>query len=439
MTHPVQGGPVPSVLLLNSSSEPKQKTLGDFGFKETSRSSSGTELSKRKVTVIEGQRSLKEFGFHSKEKRQRISSQVKESYDSFKKPSIGIPYRNDGAGRGADYDHRSLQAASSGATTLLKTADMCTSPMKYVAKQRTQQLKHKIPQLVASKESGDGYGLLFIPGISRSVYESAEREEREEFQGTLIKQALLEGRPILAVCGGCWQLWEKFGGKTKEVREHSYRGGMPRILQSTGKVGNNKQVHRVGFGQNSQILLGAMRLEQDARPTVNSVHWKAPVKSNVSHVQVSAISIADDQIAPLITNKGMTRPLKPERCIEAFESESGAPILGIQWHPEAYQQGTSHAHSIRYMEEAGRAFNIKKKMLLEIKAIFAASTEAATAMERHGLNRTKQGRKFLLRKQSRYTKVLKQKEIIYTHLFETEDKVYPKVPLPRKKRSSKVN
>ena len=51
-----------------------------------------------------------------------------------------------------------------------------------------------------------------------------------------------------------------------------------------------------------------------------------------------------------------------------FESNMGAPILGIQWHPEGYNGDGAPVHKnlLNYMRLAGDAYAAKRNMLKEL-------------------------------------------------------------------------
>jgi len=369
------------------------------------------------------QSNLNQFGLYSLSRKEAISRQAKSAYTDFRDASVGIPLRHCGAdgGSGAYFDHRAVQETTRIATTILKTEKMSTSCLKSHITQTPIQLRHTLNLKVLNED--DNFGLLYIPGISRKSYESPDPEGRRDFQSRLIKKGYLEGRPILAVCGGCWQLWEEFGGKTKKVKDHNYRGGMPRIKETTGKVGYNKQMHRIRVRRRVNLLRGAMKLKEGQHPKVNSVHWLAPSKVKIPrNFRVTAISSKDKELAPMVTHQGVTRRLRPEPCIEGYEQKYGAPIVGVQWHPEAYTANTpkkddrdNHVSLLIYMVQAGKAFQIRKEMTRNLKCIFENST-ASTPWKRHNLRTVKYyGKKILSRS---FAGPAGRKEPRYSHLFE---------------------
>jgi hypothetical protein len=69
--------------------------------------------------------------------------------------------------------------------------------------------------------------------------------------------------------------------------------------------------------------------------------------------------------------------MRPEEdSIEAFETKHGAPILGVQWHPEAYShtQSKTHLashqqHLIQYMSDAGQAYLNRRLVIAQLSSL----------------------------------------------------------------------
>lgn len=55
--------------------------------------------------------------------------------------------------------------------------------------------------------------------------------------------------------------------------------------------------------------------------------------------------------------------------MESFESLLGAPIIGVQWHPEGYDSNkdSSHSNLLRYMALAGQAYAGKRTIIQQIQ------------------------------------------------------------------------
>ncbi|OJX14055.1 MAG: hypothetical protein BGO77_01690 [Caedibacter sp. 37-49] len=305
-------------------------------------------------------------------------SQIKvdrKKITSAKPAPIVIAFRDEGSGKGAFYDHYTVQKATKYPTLISAHPKMRLKSLKDHSKTITYRLKHGVEQegqvIPESIDNFSDQGLLFIPGRIRDNEFEPVRKEHEE---NILKQARLRGQPILAVCAGSWRLWEALGGKLEEVSDHSYGGGMIR-LNEMGKIGYNKQIHRIKVESNT-LLNDIMNISKETdRPSVNSVHWKAPSEKKIpSLVRVSAKAVADNKIAP---NTRQGTQMKPQNdTIEAFENQYGAPLLGIQWHPEAYTKNDSdemtpdkHIAILEFMAKAGQAYHHKRLMLKELEEV----------------------------------------------------------------------
>ncbi len=330
--------------------------------------------------------------------------------------SISISYRED-AGKtmnGAFYDHYTVRRIT-GHNTQVILAPRKTVTKLYEFTYNTvlslgigHELGIKVYPAVKDEKNNEE-GLLFIPGHSSG----GEDWERAAHEKVLINDARKRGQPILAICGGAWKLWENFGGKKRPVTGHNY-SSMPRILtgsETFGYMGFNKQIHRIGFKLGEQkldsteppavattivasIMYGANGLTLPATPTllpkVNSVHAFVPDEKNIPQdLEVSAMALRDDTLAP--ANRGGV--MYPEQTIEAFEAKHGVPMVGIQWHPEAYFEPNvthspeykQHLDILRYMAKAGDAYNAKQKMLREYKKEYASLANPSAFFKRVGI------------------------------------------------------
>jgi gamma-glutamyl-gamma-aminobutyrate hydrolase PuuD len=381
-----------------------------------------------KMKVDPNQKSLLQFKFYSQTKHRKINERTASKIRAFGPAPTGISYRECGSGKGAFWDHYNLQEHTQAQTVVLKPNEARCSRLHDYLRQVTLQFPSDISNLGPSgspsrsvgspsrrqnipapsrvENSVNDFGLLFIPGMARDVIESEEYKLRKKFEIEQIRQARLTGRPVLALCGGSWTLWEAYGGAIREVKDHSYRGGMPRLDPKTGRVLYNKQIHRIELQATGNILRGAMGTlsEENQNPTVNSVHWMAVSENHQpAAFDVSALSIEDESLAPNRNVNGVLSLYHPETCIEAFESKHGVPIMGLQWHVEAYgntnDEKIACAHQIgiiNYMAQAGKAYLIKQKMLAQFKTL-VADKQDELSWDRHGLRRTKINRKFAWR------------------------------------------
>lgn len=292
------------------------------------------------------------------------------------KAPVVISYRDEGSGKGAFYDHYAIQRAINYPTLISHASEMKPSAIKSYVRTITQNLPlgvnvdgRKIPEVISDSFEG---GLLVIPGRTRdNEYDPI----RTPYEKRIIKEALKRGQPILSICAGSWQLWEAFGGKTRDVIDHCYRGGMMRVGVN-GDIVCNKQIHRISIEEDS-FLAKAMGKGPHGQPTVNSLHWKSPDERTIPQfLRVVAKAVMDNNIAPL-SSTGNKQPMAVESdTIEAFESKYGVPILGIQWHPEAYNSNDDldmsprkHINIMKYMAQSGHAYKMKRQMLREFEEV----------------------------------------------------------------------
>ncbi len=217
--------------------------------------------------------------------------------------------------------------------------------------------------------------MLLIPGRMReNEYDSI----RSRHETDLINKACNRGQPILAICAGSWQLWQKLGGSLQDARDHVY-SRMVGLSKDGKKSTYNVDIHRLSFEEDS-MLASVMKGKPSPYSlpvnlhnlTVNSVHWRAPDETTTpTLLKVVARSI-DDGSAP---NHRTGNHMEPdEDSVEAFESQYGAPLLGIQWHPEAYfgkdfPQDEYHLRIVRFMAQAGDAYAAKRKMIKELEGV----------------------------------------------------------------------
>lgn len=338
-------------------------------------------LKKRAFDTQDTPSVLSYFKRKDERRRQAAIQEIKSQQTLAPQAAIALTYRDDGDGVGAVYDHASIQNTTKRPTGILNLT-VITKHLKaaiedyHVLKfgEALDDTQHRYPPLLDNVSST--FGLLVLPGVSVKRFNSVEYEKRVEVEMEHIRKARLQGRPILAICGGSWVLYKQFGGEIIEVQEHAYRAGMPRLSTNSGKVTNNKQIHRISIAPGANLLRSAMdlRLQSNEQPTVNSVHSYAPDKKTLpAGLMISASCVQDDEIAPINANpKNISKEkLKPEAdSVEAFESIHGAPVLGVQWHPEAYSSrkaenfgAQNQEHLIDYMAKAGQTFMNKQRFL----------------------------------------------------------------------------
>lgn len=285
------------------------------------------------------------------------------------KASVIIPYREGGKvkGKAAFYDHYAIQRAINYPTLITRQEGTdVTGIYSYIptivhtlSLGRPQNGKI-VPEIIRNSFEG---GLLVIPGRTREENYTI----RSNYEKLIIKEALNRGQPILSICAGSWQLWERFKGSLCEVTDHTNRQMIS--IGINGNITYNKQMHLISIESNS-LLFKTMGKEPKNELTVNSVHWKAPdIEKNwrTDLLKIGAWSVYNNSLAP--TNK-----TPQSNTVEAFETIYGTPVLGILWHPEAYNSidfndtmitPQQHINLLNYMAQAGNAYYIKGIMLKE--------------------------------------------------------------------------
>ncbi len=295
-----------------------------------------------------------------------------------------IAYRDDGNGKGAVYDHYTIQHITNHPTEFSVPKKLDISCFETYLNGQPYNLPHgstnkqdkQIPPIC--KKSYEG-GLLILPGrrdAQLSVDENPSYKYRKPHEQCALKEARLRGQPVLAICAGSWELWESFGGTTIDVQHHQH---LPMLtLNTDGTISNNVQVHDISIEEES-ILAKAMG-SYTSKISVNSIHGKAVDEryppnqliitartiANLIH-EGAEISEQDDALPPNVSEP---------HTVEAFETKHGTPMLGLQYHSEGYYTTTPtetdrrHMNIIRYMAKAGDAYQAKRRMLLQLSSAF---------------------------------------------------------------------
>jgi hypothetical protein len=118
---------------------------------------------------------------------------------------------------------------------------------------------------------------------------------------------------------------EYFTLKNDIVVDHTYRRMLRLDVYGRNAVWNI-DMHDLII-QPDSILQASMKPGVN-RTTVNSVHWKAvnPAQTPLN-VRVTANAVANPKIS---NHNSHSRLMDPVPCVEAFESNYGAPIIGTQ-------------------------------------------------------------------------------------------------------------
>lgn len=120
---------------------------------------------------------------------------------------------------------------------------------------------------------------------------------RDEFELALLKEAIRQGKPVLAICRGMQLVNVAFGGTLNQQIDNHWQG-QPFGTSHSIRTEKGSVVERL-FGQASQI---------------NSVHRQS-IKDLAPNFRATAFDPRDN-------------------TIEAIEAVDGSRIIGLQWHPE---------------------------------------------------------------------------------------------------------
>jgi gamma-glutamyl-gamma-aminobutyrate hydrolase PuuD len=195
--------------------------------------------------------------------------------------------------------------------------------------------------------------------------------------------------PILALCGGSWRLVQNYGGSTVELAAIGANGRMlgqgsndPARLRHAGNMNNVKTEFKHPLSIRSDSMLGHAtgRTLLPNTPTqplpqmqVNSVHWAV-----VRTASMGTRNGLAPQPFEVVPNNLLTVSAKDPSALntsEAVESQHGAPVIGVQWHPEYQlpQDGSQQTQSrlanlnlLRWMIEAGRAYRAHRDAMAEL-------------------------------------------------------------------------
>lgn len=315
---------------------------------------------------------------------------------------IAISYRNEQGKRmhGAFYDHYLMRQITKHNTHIIKANTnqiTCQSFYNFIPTviwRLGLDGKEERPEHINENEIKDIDGLIFIPG--RPSENGNDFKLRCDFELKQIAQAMLRGQPILAVCAGAWRLFEacvskitntqlKESSLVEKSNDHTY-SNMPYIVQNGG-AGNNVMIHDIILYPNTMLKSiyqhthrsNLIDEESDADESfieVNSIHWQAIKKSLFnkqpisSMFTVSAISTGKKNVK----NRQGNNMTPDENVVEAFETKTGVPMLGIQWHPEAFFKNQNrddsnnfHLNIVRNMTLAGDAYHAKRTVLKELE------------------------------------------------------------------------
>ena len=295
---------------------------------------------------------------------------------------ITIPFRGEGSGKGAVFDHRTFQQIT-GRKTLISMPGMisrdimATTLDKYhddilVGRDTTPEGR-SMPEVVT--DDLNHAGLLVLTGRARytETRRPVEFHARMQHEYTLVQIGCIAGRPIFAVCGGLWALVDALGGRVaglpKKVQE-DHTGAMPGlsreglVTSDRGRIIGSEMKHDIVVSSTTLMcaLIAAKSLKRAlVFMAVNSVHWAHVVK-----VPKGFRVAAYTAVRPGPFSAHGPQILSP---IEAIESDRQ---VGTQSHFEAVAEGQEdsekHHALINNMAAMGQGFFHHRQRLRDLRA-----------------------------------------------------------------------
>lgn len=274
---------------------------------------------------------------------QGISKMALVGYQHRQAPIV-IAYRDSACGKGALFDHRTIQQ-------ITKRPTMVALPPKATLNDFYKAICDLscgksdnpadivegafYPPLIATEDEIHS-GLLVVTGRAPVKSRSAHDRQvlRNIYERPLIRQVYNARQPYLGICGGMWQTLAALRNIHVNIHDGeqaglfdtpAHRGQMP-SLNKSGQVVSNQVEHDLTVSPS--ILKELMQLKiHDSRIPGNSVHWQSIRNSALPDIVKVAATSSND-------NSDIT---------EAFVPKSDAPQVVVQWHPEAFSNDTEPA------------------------------------------------------------------------------------------------
>ncbi|HEY4146939.1 gamma-glutamyl-gamma-aminobutyrate hydrolase family protein [Pinirhizobacter sp.] len=333
---------------------------------------------------------------HSEGARKLRSSEVSmklAAHNPIKRQPITISHREDAHGAGAFWDHYTIRSTT-GRSTEISHHQGVTPTLQAPGEQTKGRYKGELPGGRPDSDTHPGKGLLFIPGGNYGLDSETPRNREHVPEGSaavrhgrrvshekeLLKQAKLTGRPVLGICGGSWRVLESYGGSTRGVKPKTHQTRIMPYLTTKGVVAKVASEHGVQV-QPGTMLSSVFKDDHQLTPDkVNTAHWAVAEEQRPGRLK--GVTRIGPEKAPLLTVSArggtphdppyLNKPGKvSKQSVEAFESRHGAPVMGIQWHPEAYGTGFPATQSqankrlLTWMARAGDAYEARRDMTAE--------------------------------------------------------------------------
>lgn len=267
------------------------------------------------------------------------------------------------------------------------------------------------------KRELEGVDLLYIPGApvaprtqptnahgmrpSRG-FKFYEAASRDAFESLVIEKAMTMGIPILAVCAGSWRLLESFGGEVRELSPKDYQthgakgwSGTHGLKADTTKHGVLPDAMIDVTAASEEKKKGARNAFGGGRPRdidvkgANTTHWAVAAEETVKgkpQLKKHGAAAPNTHATASTTKASETLKAMPSALrtpadlldvmvrepgsgtVEAFESTTGAPVIGTQWHPESFNPGMK-GHGEKYANKYTIGFSQEIFRLMVMAAV----------------------------------------------------------------------
>lgn len=166
----------------------------------------------------------------------------------------------------------------------------------------------------------------YIYGEDSSQFLRSTDPFRDEFEISLLKEAIKQGKPVLGICRGMQLINVAFGGTLYQDTSLNANYTIQHFQQSDPHF----PIHSINVMENSILhsILGSKAM-------VNSIHH---------------------QMLKKVSNEFYITATSNDGVIEAIEKKDGSFVLGVQWHPEILSESYEKMKGIfeRFIEECNK-------------------------------------------------------------------------------------
>ncbi|MEJ8675146.1 MARTX multifunctional-autoprocessing repeats-in-toxin holotoxin RtxA [Chromobacterium amazonense] len=222
------------------------------------------------------------------------------------------------------------------------------APESLASKKQQNRYKSQLEQYKKQLDEYQRQLAQYETQIAKYERINGEHQSRSAYELRLLDIARARGIPIMAVCAGSWRLLELYGGEVRTLRRSHSR--------DQHKASNPAQTWKLEHElrlMDGKVLSQLTETQEggDSKITgINSTHWAAPTYDDTPEGRKlrSGIGVPSRWLS-------ISAEDPDTLTVEAFESRNGVPVMGLQWHPEAYlpgmpgeMSGTEEARALSY-------------------------------------------------------------------------------------------